>query len=84
MIAEFTKYGHRYGLIAEKPDSFYKDYRIVFSLYNGGSRSFCTNMCCDMCPFDSPDFSCLWTTYDHNYLLRMFGITQESHPEYFI
>lgn len=84
MIAEFTKDGHRYGLTTKKPNPFYKGYRIVFSLYKGGTRSFCTNICCDACPFGNPDFSCLWATYDHNYLLPMFGITQESNPEYFI
>ncbi len=83
MIAEFTKDGHRYGLTTEKPDSFYKDYRVVFSLYKGGTRSSCAKIHCDYCPFYNPKSSSV-CVYDYNHYLPMFGIAQDTHPEYFI
>lgn len=83
MIAEFTENGHRYGLITENPKSHYNYYRIVFSLYKGGTKSSCSGINCLNCPFFNPrsDYLCI---HDKDYYLPKFGITRESHPELFI
>ena len=83
MIAEFTKNGHRYGLTTEKPDPFYMNYRVVFSLYKGGTRSSCAEIHCDDCPFNNLRSSSV-CVHDRNYYLSKFGIMQDTHPEYFI
>lgn len=83
MIAEFTENGHRYGLTTEEPKAHYGHYRIVFSLYNGGTRSSCIGIDCSTCPFFNPGsgYICAHDTYHY---LPKFGITRESHPELFI
>ena len=83
MIAEFTENGYRYGLTTEKPDPFYRNYRIVFSVYKGGTRSSCAEIDCDDCPFNNPRSSSV-CIHDRDHYLSKFGITRESHPELFI
>ena len=61
--------------------SYNNNYAVVFSIH-GTARIRCS-LDCQTCPLDNkhPTKSC-YTTPEH--FLPIFGITPQSHPEYFI
>ena len=90
IIAEYTENGHIYGL-TDKPLQFLSatPYSVVFSTTE--ARSYCSSdLACTTCPFSSlviegNNISCQEPiTKRPVYYLTLFGITQDTHPEYFI
>ena len=82
IIAEFTTPDGKFGLTDSsifpipRPD----DYRVIFSIHN--RRSKC-DLGCGTCPLDNKHHTkACYSTPEH--FLPIFGITLDSHPEYFI
>ena len=83
IIAEFTTPLGRFGLSSERwfPKDSYNEYYVVFSLH-GTTRTRCT-LDCRKCPLENTPYTkpCCTTP---EYFLPKFGITLDTHPEYFI
>ena len=83
IIAEFTTPQGRFGLAAEQylPNTFDTGYYVVFSVH-GTSRTRC-HLDCSTCPLENGIHGrgCYTTPYT---FLPKFGITPQSHPEYFL
>ena len=83
IIAEITTCLGKCGLDSEHSlsQSYSNDYAVVFSIH-GTARTRC-QLNCQTCPLknDSETKLC-FATPEH--FLPKFGITPESHPEYFI
>ena len=80
IIAEFTTPEGRFGLTDSSitPIPRIDGYVTIFSTHKRRSRC---NYNCTTCPLESPAKPC-YATPEH--FLPKFGITPESHPEYFI
>ena len=90
IIATYNHSNFTFGLATEDldfRDSYLNQYHVVFSLTGG--RSFCSSkLKCNSCPFASrydKDVACQKPITERDpYHLSLFGISKESHPEYFI
>ena len=87
IIAVFTENDNVFGLTADPVNGnfYHNDFTAVFSLHNNGSRTSCHNLgrCSSTeCSLNSP--TTLPCYKDLRHYLPKFGITQNTHPEYFI
>ena len=83
IIAELTTSQGKCGLDSKHTlsQSYSNDYAVVFSVH-GAAHTRCL-LDCNICPLDNDSITkpC-FTTPEH--FLPIFGITPQSHPEYFI
>ena len=90
IVATYSHNNFIFGLATEALNfsgNYLNQHHVVFSLT--GDRSFCVpELECSNCPFASRynnDGTCQNPITERDpYYLSLFGITQESHPEYFI
>ena len=89
IVATYSHDNFIFGLATENLDfseNYLNQYHVVFSLT--GDRSFCSpELECSSCPF-APWYdkdTCQNSITERDpYYLSLFGISKESHPEYFI
>ena len=90
IVATYSHDNFIFGLATENldfRDSYLNQYHVVFSLT--GDRSYCgPKLNCSSCPFalkHDNDADCQKPITERDpYYLSLFGISKESHPEYFI
>lgn len=90
IVATYSHNNFIFGLASEDlefSENYLNQYHVVFSLT--GNRSHCSPILnCSSCPFaakhdNDPNCQNTITERDH-YHLSLFGISKESHPEYFL
>ena len=91
IVATYSHDNFIFGLATEPLDfcvNYVDQYHVVFSL--AGDRSYCSSkLNCSSCPFarkhdNDPNCQKNPITERDPYHLSLFGISKESHPEYFI
>ena len=90
IVATYIHDNFIFGLATEDlnfSENYLNQYHVVFSLTGG--RSFCSpELECNSCPFApryNNDVTCQNPITERDpYYLSLFGISKESHPEYFI
>ena len=90
IVATYSHDNFIFGLATEDlnfSENYSNQYHVVFSLT--GDRSFCSpELGCGSCPFarkhDNGPTCQTPITERGPYYLSLFGISKESHPEYFI
>ena len=91
IVATYQHDAYTFGLSTEDlsfTEDYLDSYHVIFSLT--GYRSSCSSyLPCSSCPFGNAlmnDVTCQEgpITKRNPYYLSLFGITRESHPEYFI
>ena len=91
IVATYSHDNFIFGLATEDlnfSENYLNQHHVVFSLT--GDRSFCSpKLECSSCPFapkhdNDPNCQENLITERDPYYLSLFGISKESHPEYFI